>query len=738
MRRNRRLAPSPWLLSGLLPLMVLLRVPHAASADGQQPGWLNVRDFGASGSSFQTTATTTAGSTEIIVADPGDFRVGQGVMVSGAYVHYPDALLFGPNVARRHPLPEGVLEMRGYDGSGDGWRVFLLEVVPADPATFRWTDDLGRNWHDATPITLDWQPLSAGVEIRFKRRAWDGAYAISFHARDLLASTIERIAGNTLVLKHAANRTAKDAVVRHCDAAAMQAAIDAAIAQNCSVFFPPGTYRMKRGLVVQNASAIAIEGSSGADTILDISEAGTPGEYTCISLLGGKEVALRNFRMVGHTGFSGRDQCGGLRMQRVSPMWGFYVKGCNAVAIRGTERVLVENCHATRMAAECFYSQSPSRKGRIEPEHYTKAITYLRCSVTDSARNAFNNNDGAENTGVLQCRIVDVGGCAWEGASRFVRVIGNYVRNAGSIAMGNVGGRNEHLEELGRAQHIVAENVFEGRRHYGARPGGFMVHAAACATQVIVRNNLFVNFNSSGVRISSRTGDRDLPASNAVITGNIFDLTSLDEEPLPRTGISVSAADVIISDNQVYVRGGPDPLVTGITLSEPAVNLNVHDNLIRNCGAGLVTERAESAVAKVLDRVTFLSSGRGVPWERRQSHRYRGWNVAWFRGSASDGTSVIDAFDPETLRFALRAPRDMKIGDRFQVFAPSANWNIHDNTISDCLKPVLLDSYGSPTSLFRNNLISRGSVAGASQAIEVLGEFQLIGNHVHGFAEPTK
>jgi len=704
----------------------------------QPPGWLNVQDFGASGSPFQTMAATTAGSREITVADPGDFRVGQGVMVSGAYVHYPDGLLFGPKTASRRPLPDGVLEMRGYEGGDGGWRVFLLEVVPGTTPTFRWTDDLGRNWKDTTPITGDWQTLSGGVQIRFVRRDWDASYAISFHARDLLVSAIEKIEGNKFVLKHPANRTTKHAVVRHCDDAAMQAAIDAAIKQRKNVYFPPGTYRMKRGLLVQNASAIVLEGSSSVETVLDISEAGTPGEYTCISLLGGTDVTVRNFRMVGHTGFDGRDQCGGLRMSGLSSMWGFYVKGCNAVAIRGTERVVIENCHATRMAAECFYSQSPSRKGRIEPAHYTKAITYLRCSVTDSGRNAFNNNDGAENTSVLHCRIVDVGGCAWEGASRFVRIIGNYVRNAGPIAMGNVRGRDAHLEELGRAQHIVADNVFEGRRHYGKRPGGFMIHAAAGASQIVVRNNIFVNFNSSGVRISGQTGERDLPASNAIITGNILDLTSLDEVPLARTGIEVAAADVIVSDNQIYVRGQPDPLVTGIKLNEVAVNLNVHDNLIRNCGVGLVAEKAGSTVAHVVDQATFLSSGRGVPWERRQSHCYRGWNIVWFRGNEPNGTSVLDVFDPETLRFKLREPREMKKGDRFEVFPPSANWNIHNNTISDCLKPVVFGAHGTETSCFKNNIVSYSAEAAANQALEIQGKLKLLGNEIHGFGTTAK
>ena len=77
----------------------------------------------------------------------------------------------------------------------------------------------------------------------------------------------------------------------------------------------------------------------------------------------------------------------------------------------------------------------------------------------------------------------------------------------------------------------------------------------------------------------------------------------------------------------------------------------------------------------------------------------------------------------------------MKAGDSFEVFPSSSNWTIHDNTITGCLKPVVLDSHGSATSLVRNNMISRGDATVAEQAVEVHGRFQMIGNHTNGFDE---
>jgi hypothetical protein len=77
----------------------------------------------------------------------------------------------------------------------------------------------------------------------------------------------------------------------------------------------------------------------------------------------------------------------------------------------------------------------------------------------------------------------------------------------------------------------------------------------------------------------------------------------------------------------------------------------------------------------------------------------------------------------------------MKVGDKFEVFAPAANWNLHDNTITGCAQPVAFNAHGSDTSIFRNNLIERGGAINATQAITGNGRFKLMGNHIAGFGE---
>lgn len=699
---------------------------------GNQMGdqWLNARDFGASGSKFQTTASTTADSDRITVAEVGDFKVGQGVMVSRCNIHYNRKDLYGPRdvYAANRPLKDEV-EVRGYDGSTGSWVVYLLDIDPARPNVFRWTDDFGRSWHADLPITNAWQRLSGGTEVRFNTFDWKNGYTVILSARDQLVTSIDKIEGKVLTLRDRASGSVSDAVICHNDTGALQAAIDCALKEKKHVHVPVGNYRLSGPLMVKNASAITIEGASAVETVLDISE----GEGACFELREGTEVTLRNFSMVGNSGFDRRDQAGNMPTRGGTAVWGFYFKRCNALGISNTSRVLVENCHARKMSAECFYSAGRSRTATSEPKQYTISITYLRCSVEDCARNAFNNNDMAENTSILFCRVRDVGGCTWEGASRFVRFIGNYVRSGGTVAMGNIRSRGAHLEQLGSGQHIIADNVFESACPYG----GCMIRAGACATQVIIRNNLFVNFDSSAVHISGDTGPRDLPASNALITGNIFDMTAIGEPSRSRTAVLVTASDVTVSDNQIYVRGVPDPLLTGISLRDDALNIGVHDNLLRNCGIALTATRVGGKVGEALDASTFLRQGGAPPLLQRRSHGYRGWHLVWFKAGKPDGQSVIDHFDPETCRFTLREPRAMKPGDAFEMFpAMGAQWNIHDNTLSGCLRPVVLNAYGSEMSLLKDNLISRGEATGVTAAIEVAGRFMLVNNRVTGFDEP--
>ena len=700
--------------------------------------WLNVRESGASGSEFQTTAVTTGGTQRITVAEVGDFEAGQCITISKCNVHYPRAQLWQAMYDRR-PLGDAVA-VRGYDGSSGGWVGFVVDIESAAPPTFRWSADNGKTWRaQKVPIKRDWTALSCGVEIRFNDRTdWKPGAVVTFDARDGLVTVIEKTEGNVFVLRDPVPVTVKDAVVRHDDTAALQAAVDQAVQQKRNVYIPAGRYRLLNGLTVTAAESITVEGASAEHTVLDISQ----GLGAVVRLKGGKDVTIRNLRMLGHT----TAEDGKPRVIHTSggySIWRMHMRPCNAVVTSGTERVLIENVHASRMACECFYAQGPGRRGtRVPSTSYTKSITYLRCSVTDCGFNAFNNNDMSESTSVLYCRVENINNCFWEGPGRFIRIIGNTVKDAGVIAVGNMFHRYEHLHELGIAQTIIADNVFEGISVNNAA-----INVRHCANQVVIRNNLFVNYGSNGILLDSAdksdfSDEKDwkhkasYPAGKVVVTGNILDLTHRSETPRRRTGITVSLNDAIISNNQIYVRGSPDPNAHGLRIAEPAVNVNVHDNLIRNCATGITTARVQASVGRVLGPTRFLRRGRALPLEWADGHLYRGWHVLWLTGSNAGTVAVIDTFEPETVSFRLTEALDMTEGDRFEVFQPrSLNWSICSNTIAGCRQPVVLDSHGSDTAVFRGNVVTRAQADGVTQAVVLSGRFKVIGNHITGFDE---
>ena len=710
---------------------------------------INVLDFGASGSEFETTAETVSESSVIVLKDIGDFQVGQQVTVSRCNPTVT-ALSIREQIGltgrwTQKKISNAEVEVRGFDGSNGSWVVYMLDFAGTNPATFRWSDDLGHTWKGIqVPVTGEWQKLSGGVEVKLGSRDWTTPCGVSFSCRDQLVSTILKIEGNIVTLADPAPVGTKGCMVQHTDSGPLQSAFDAAVSKGRNVFIPSGRYRLTRGLILKNGDGITVEGENEEKTILDIHN----GTGACISVNGGTSVTLRKLRFQGFSGFADSDVMNGHRLPGFGPFFGFYIKHCNAVSIASPERLLVENCHASGMSAECFYSYSrnASREGNYDPPHYTKSITYRNCTVMDCARNAFNNNDWAESTSMLYCRIQNVGGCTWEGASRFVQFIGNYVRNSGFVLIGSIEFRDPHFDILPSGQHIIANNTFEQQAALHAIPGGgdFIVLVRAGATPVIIKDNIFVNFNSSAIGISGTTSHGTkgcLPPANIIISGNAIDLTCVRDSSISRVGITVSVDNTIVSDNQIYVRGQVDPHVKGIVLAEPARNIIVHDNIISGCTVGLQGIRRTGHITEVLNARTFKSDGNKwntIPWPRRNSHCYRGYRLALFPDSASTPGPEIEAFDPDKVEFRLSQDYELRPGTSFGLYSPQGfNWNLHHNMINNCDKLVDLDLFGGPTAVFSDNLLSRGEVKNVEVAVSVRGVVSLTGNRFVGFDGPN-
>lgn len=691
---------------------------------------LNVRDFGASGSTFETLATTTAGSTVITVESVGDFEVGQELAIFGCRSHFSEGQVWDATGGDQAGKFGEQVELRGYDGGkGDG-AAYILDFKGEDPPTFRWSDDLGQSWKEPVKVTGDWQKLTAGVEVKLANAAfWKKPRLVSFTARDHLLSRVVKVEGATLTLADSVPRTATKCVVQHNDSAALQRAFDRAVGERRNVFIPIGHYRLNRGLVLNAPDGISVEGENEENTILDIAG----GQGACITVEGGSSVSFRRLRFRGFSGFAEQKKMAYLPAQGYPHMWGFFARHCNAITFRTPERALVENCHATGMSAECFYSGSASRKGAQEPPtHYTKSITYRQCTVSDCARNAFNNNDFAEGTSVLNCRIENIGGCAWEGASRFVKFSGNYVTNAGPVAMGNIRSREAHFDTLPSGQHIVSNNTFEGDLAYG---NSFVV-ASAGATPLIISDNIFVNLNASAIEVSGFGNATNLPAGNVLIRGNAIDLTCVSGESRNRFGISASTNDTTITSNQIYTRNGIDPKVTGLVLAEPAQNVVVSDNIIRGCQLGLEASRIKGSVGEIIDARTFRSNGR-MPWPRRNTYLYQGYQIVWIPNSQEpdklvDGP-VIDRFDVEAGVFRLKEDFDLKMNAVYVLRTSQGfSWNIHDNLINDCAQLVNINVFGGPTAVFSDNILKRSKVPGSLPAVLIRGEFTRRDNQFSG------
>jgi len=228
-----------------------------------------------------------------------------------------------------------------------------------------------------------------------------------------------------------------------------------------------------------------------------------------------------------------------------------------------------------------------------------------------------------------------------------------------------------------------------------------MINASACATQVIIRNNTFVNFNSRAIRLKGDTGKNDLPAGNIIVTGNSFNMTAIDEPTDYRYAIHVSTPDTTISDNQIYINGDTDTNVTAIQLRDDAIRINIHDNTIVGCGKGIETIRCPGRVGEVLNDKQFV--WRGIPpLPRRRSHLYRGWQMHMHNGDVI----IIEKVDADTGIFTLAEPYKLVSGEMFDLTPPDPCWRIHDNILSGCEKPFDMETLSADRAFMRDNAVN--------------------------------
>ena len=297
------------------------------------------------------------------------------------------------------------------------------------------------------------------------------------------------------------------------------------------------------------------------------------------------------------------------------------------------------------------------------------------------------------------------GGCAWEGSNRFVRFTGNYVRNAGPVAIGNLRSRDPEYERLGTAQHIVADNVFEDNVPYGRAA----ITVGAGASQVIIKGNIFVNMNSNGIRVVGTSQYSDLPSERVIISGNSMDMTAVYSAPKERYGICFDSSYVTVSDNHIYSRGtSPDNTFTAIKTSILSVGSMVHSNTLSGAGVGIEVSAPAGEVGTVVGNKSFYRREQAFglpvtpPIPRRLSHRFKGWTLRWKKG----GESTVAFCDPDSRLFTLVEPFELSEGDDFTLEPPSKTLAVRDNIITDCLDGLALDDRCLSKTAVTDNIIS--------------------------------
>lgn len=693
-------------------------------------GWVNAIEHGASGSEFRTVGAIRAGANEIVLRDAGDFKVGQEVTISRCHLHHYGLVSKERFYQDATPLKDEI-ELRGLN-EGKAWQAFVVHFDNTHPVSFRWMavdpayqtlttthPVIQRHWcwqGESLPVGTEWFTLADGVQMRFKKRDWLPGQMIVFHARNRLLAKITAIRGKTLVLSDRANLDSSEAVVRHHDQIALQSALDRAVTEGKGLFIPAGRYRLDKGLRIRNTS-VRIEGAHRDLVMLDVSEDHTSAFW----VFGGRHIVIRNLGMTGNTGFMELPARSFSTANGVA-FWPMWAKGSAAVRFACTEHLLFEDLKATRMATEAFYSQGPDRYGdnpagslalpgeNPEPlKQYTKSCVYHRCLVSDCAFNAFNNNDFAENTSILHCHVERVVNFC-ENASRFTRIIGNYVKDG--CATSSHAGSAADPHKAGAAQVIIADNVFEGGKYLGG------VAIGNSATQVIIANNLFIGYSKESAIFI-------LGGRRVIVTGNHIDLTRLGENPdNERCGICIEASNVLVADNHIYMRGACSEKVTGIHLADDAVNVHVHDNLVENCRYGFRTGRrvyvpqgekgpfnflkgyfdfkhTEAEVVEVLGPREFRE--KGLPFRCDDTVPYRGWKLRWLTGARAGQAMTIESYNAKGRTLTLKETFSPQPGDRFAVYPSRANWQIHHNTFNDCAVPMTVDLFSKEGIHIDNN-----------------------------------
>lgn len=677
--------------------------------------YLNAASFGASGSSFTTKGEMKKDSSILLLEEEGDFTEGSYLTFDGGFFHVYGTLTQtgAPYLAQNQQPLTNEIEVQGLDDTLFQ-QTFVLHFHGDDTYSFLTADpkyqtfdnpeaSVTRFWKwekEKVSINDSWQELTDGVKIRFQNKKWEKGAILSLHVTNRLTAKILKKEGKTLTLDQKANKNMNGGKVKHFDQFPLQNCVDQAIRENKNVFIPPGHYNLRDGITIKDAS-ITVRGAGRENTLLDISDAHT----SCFWVGGGREFILKDLAITGSTGYDELPCC---RPFMTDAGYGYWptanqqmeCRGSSAFNLVGTEFVLCENIAVSRMSSEALYLHGSDRGGRkpfIQKQHegmssidkqYTKQCIFRRCRVFDCGFNAFNNNDFAENTIIEFCHVENVGNFC-ENASRFTRVIGNYVYNAHTLTFCSIRSPREFTF---LSQAIVADNIFEG----GKQNRGLGI----CGDEVIISNNTFSGFSKSTAL--------DVSANKIVLSGNIIDLTQDSYCPDHwRDGMQLTGNNIIAADNHIGMRSpkGKEKTV-GIAITECSRNLMIHNNIFQSCSVGILSgtrmtkrvyedDPTSSSWDRPYEDLTVKIEEKGDNGVIRASiPEYlltaRNLTGSWLLVDEENKEVPIEDLHltgSVSVEFSIKEGKILP-GNSYRIYPETLNWKIHDNMFMDCTKDM--------------------------------------------------
>ncbi len=247
-----------------------------------------------------------------------------------------------------------------------------------------------------------WNELADGAR-RFVSTSLTGKPAPAWPSTPATGCWLHRHTGPDPELDACATCSAADALVRHHEQLAPQAAVTA-IAERKGLFIPPTLSPVTGALTARHRCGWK---AWTATRPLDVSEDNT----SVFWIAGGQNVAIRNLGMTGHTLVSEPPAHTSFRTVTAF-LWPtanqqMEVKAARRQILSARNTCFSEDLKVTRMARKRLPAwRRPRRPPAVCPatpcrhagtrEQYTKSCIYHRCHVSDCGFNAFNNNDHAE------------------------------------------------------------------------------------------------------------------------------------------------------------------------------------------------------------------------------------------------------------------------------------------------------------------------------------------------------